>query len=504
MLEYNHKHKIYRHRFIVDNKFVLTHTDNAHVSININSGIWDKPNYNSLNGFRYHVENLISMGVPELVAMLWVQDPELPEIDILYLYENRDKLGAVNNHHHPIIEPFNGDRRGYEKINSMECLRRYLDGNISMPYAKYHSHFEIYKLNVPDYIKDILIEINQYGYRNSAFNSLYKLSFKRKYLMEEIFIYLEFGIIKPSITKWTNKYGIEKLNMISDILHAHNIPISNINFNVDTDDPIQLGIKHKDIKHLYCLDIPKKEKCELIEFYLLDRCNPIIHLMSTHINFMYTFKEIALKYYGFKQNWDDYINYFYVSRPKEPFFLRNLLRFVSKHNIKFSKERIVHGPGGQSAIFYYRTLIERITPEILDRHDRSWDCVIGEIEKIEIEKFRSQFKDPEQPVVQLKGIEIPPHIKPLRKVGEFLEEGEKMKHCVAQYVPVCLEHTIIIHVGQPAPAGATAEISKCGEKFKVHQIQAYDDQPPPTNLKSVVYDFIEILNTNSNKITLSL
>jgi len=474
MLNYNHTYKIYSHP-ILDALGTSNTVDGCRVKINFNV-TWVRPKYTSHAGIDYHVRGLEALGVPKGAAIPWVLDPMMSDEDIKFFFQYPNAGEQVGKHFHFMENPFNSKR-------DMSLIRRWVEkfSHTKIKLATYLSNHDIIDLRIPRICKNFLFDLSKDDRRkhdipdwNERLSRLEKVTLKTETRAILMFV---FGFCKPLMEEWfdgrvwdwcrnQNQFNTEIKDLILYLISVDRF-FKEMKFDIETldfskeikskeynVDFFSMGMKHSDFSFIWNLDLPRREKVNMIETFVKGGFGDIRALVTVKFNIDVT--------------WTQYIK----PHSGSPMFLTNLVRFILKHKAKFSKKRTLYGPNNQRIEMHYHNLIRFITPSILPDHKKGWDSVMGDIEEQQKEELKSRCKDPNEKVkpFPFKTTEV---IKQLTTVGDFLVEGEVMDHCVLGYVDRAKMNTFIFHVGAPAPFGATAEVYDDGQKLVVAQVRGY-------------------------------
>lgn len=494
MLLYNHKYKIYKHDIL------LTEQSVGGITINIDCE-YKQPTFNSWAGFDQHVNNLVELGLDKNIAYLLVSYPELPDEDLIFLSTHLDALNEVVDATHPFNDCFGPI--------TMSLVRQWVVSYRHVKFSNFNKWNEIYTIVKNTKIRKIVFStIFSYGLGYSP-EVLEKINNLKSPTEEKVISMLIFGTYKPSfgkkILEIIESAKIDKpddisyngifytLTYIAEMAKIFNVPIDRLSMDNCCDISqhsllykilLSVGFRHSDIKPIWNLDLPKKEKIKYSELVLNGK------------EIEYVLKDICTEIFNIPANIHQYMIYHNSTRDD---YYADLIRFVLRNKSKWTKTKTIYGPNGQTANIHIHRLISKITPEILTSHKLGWDVVMEEIEKKEIEKLHKQFQNDKKPVNPFPIKKLPSDVTQLKTVGDIRLEGEKMDHCVFQYVEACMRNTYIFHVGPPAPNGATAEIFIENGRYTLAQCRGYNNDRDSNVNVNPFYKPMEKLVSQWNK-----
>lgn len=164
-------------------------------------------------------------------------------------------------------------------------------------------------------------------------------------------------------------------------------------------------------------------------------------------------------------------------------------------NPAMTKERVVHGPGGQTRVFKYLDLIDEITPECLvNGLNTSPDVAFQEAHQRREQGFEIQMgKDLPLPKCPLGNA---PGITQIESTQALIKEGKDLDHCVGGYAIGCLQGVSYIYHVDLGSGRSTAEIGYRDGTWVVFQHRGTKNCEPSAHNVAAVQRFIAKHNPN--------
>jgi hypothetical protein len=440
------------------------------------------PEYKSWNGFNSWVDTVMkNLGLSNKQAKVALLTPQ-EDIDwILKLPEKiLDKILSS-------VTPFNsyGDlytpkkvMYWYKALYRIASLPEYLDNYILIDIIKPSTRSEIERIK--ELFEFMSITGNVLEIKDSYIENL-KMLKRCNWLnkpINEVLILLETGVLKPKLVTICNKLSyltLEDISFLNKYLHRVDPNFIEQDSKFDLKTAIKAGLKPVEIlDHKY----PKKIANEIISKLNKENHHGIFVCSGIDNLALYEYKCMI----GFPKEW------FYDCNEKE------IVDWAMEHLPQLRKSRKIYGPAGESRTFHYHELLNRITPDMLDKGPKTgWKKIMNLIEQKVIDKIEANLGV----YKEFTKFNIPKkkNIIQITNTDDLRNEGELMQHCVGGYVNACLSNkSYIFHVGDKAPGGATVEICKKDGKYYLQQIWGLNDKYPSDAEKDLGEKLVELLN----------
>lgn len=279
----------------------------------------------------------------------------------------------------------------------------------------------------------------------------------------------KFGFISPFFTKYQDIIEIFKTTVSEEIFDKIRFLCvqKDLDFNnLSLQETVKNGLTHKDLFP----SLTKSERAFMWENYS--------HLSI--ITLYNQFIDLVLGKYIWDTNIRDYI------RDNKSFGNMSekiMLSKWCKRNIeKLNSSREVHGPAGQTAMLHYNQLIRHMTPEMFTNGEKTaWRRVTESLQEVVKKQLEAQlgnevsFDIPEKFKKAVKGLKA----KIISHSSSLKLEGEIMEHCVAGYINTCIaSSSVIVHIGDAAPNGSTAEFGRKNSEWVCFQNRAIRNTTP--------------------------
>lgn len=431
---------------ISEDKRFITYPNN--ITVEFELPLEEKiPEYNSWDGFNKWIETIsIRLGITKNQAYIQLLDPKT-DLRWIEMYSDEETQDFVER-----ITPFNCSNP--LQILDVWFYKNYRNKKFSISSVFYDA--DIIQKYLPQTKRDLInikkmLQFTIYCNDDNVISEnikKYNLLKLNKKSENELFSVAFLGVINNKFVKLLNKcdymQNFTELSNAKQIINE--IDDNYFNGQINFINLFRAGVKLQTLFSKYNLT---KAQC-------IDALN--LYGDSKKL----TFQNIAnIKGYELPDHWFRYIN------------SSEVLDWANSKKDQLLKSREIHGPTGQSVTFYYHTLLEYITPDMLNQGPKTaWRKIMKELEEIQQKKIEDslgeyvEFKIDPNITKVCKDIK---EVKILKDNFSLRTEGNIMQHCVAGYVHSCITgKSTILHI-EIENKSSTAEIGLKDNQYNVFQ-----------------------------------
>lgn len=295
---------------------------------------------------------------------------------------------------------------------------------------------------------DVIEMLKKYGrkktwdYLNQGFKTVTSIKFYKKFYGLD-FLWWDNEIGGTPILGSLNNIDISKIEKLSTPPEMDNSVLRAL---VPVYGPV------KATQHVIQYNIPNS-----VAKFIYAKCieNPKVYYTEYHyINDM-TDNKINKYFIRIPRNWESWD------------LIEWLINKLNNSEDTMTKDRVVHGPAGQTRTFKYIDILDEVKPEdlvngIKTKPDKVFERSAHRIELEMKEKMGENVELPKSPWKNNK------EVVQIKDSQSLKEEGKKMNNCVAGYLSACLkEKTYIFHVNKED--GCTMEVAPDGTIYQVYR-----------------------------------
>jgi ribosomal protein S17E len=319
--------------------------------------------------------------------------------------------------------------------------------------------------NPPSSFK-MLLDLCAINYNYSVSDDVLKML--KKYGKEETLKYLDHGYMTVTSVEFYKKFYDYSFLWWNDEIGGHPILKSLINVDVNKIEKISVppmmydstlrafvpvfgAVKSVKLINEY-MDMPDHVAKYI---YVKSVENPEIEYTTyTYLKEM-THGKISKHFIRVPRTWENWI------------LIEWLINKINTAEETMTKDRIVHGPAGQTKTFQYIDILDEVRPEdlvngIKTKPDKVFERSAKRIELEMKEKMGENVDLPKSPWKNNK------EVVQIKDSKSLKEEGKKMNNCVAGYLSACLkEKTYIFHVNKED--GCTMEVAPDGTIYQIYR-----------------------------------